>query len=119
MVARIKVIAPDASTMPDERNSTFSDRWAGVSATTSLGSRRAVMVARPNSTMPITSGMPTAALPRSARGPMASAPTTPEIRPSFEFASTSSSSLRTTVGTSADLETAYVFCITSAPNTRG
>ncbi len=41
------------------------------------------------------------------------------MTPSFEFASTSSSSLRTTDGTSADFDTRYVFCSTSAANTSG
>ena len=50
---------------------------------------------------------------------MAIAPTTPAITPSLEFASTSSSSVRTTSGTSADLDTEYVFCSTSTPNTSG
>ena len=41
----------------------------------------------------------------SAAGITAANPTTPAITPSFEFASTSSVSLRTTEGTSADFDT--------------
>ena len=39
-------------------------------------------------------------------GATATAPASPAITPSFEFASTSSRSLRTTAGTSADFDTA-------------
>jgi len=52
-------------------------------------------------------------------GKAAIAPTAPEIKPSFELASTSSVLLLTTVGISADRETLYVFCNTSAPNDSG
>jgi len=41
------------------------------------------------------------------------------MRPSFEFASTSSVSERTVEGTMADFDTAYVFCKTSDANTSG
>lgn len=56
---------------------------------------------------------------RMPAGTTATAPTSPEMRPSLEFASTSSSSLRTTVGTRALLEIAYVFCATIAMNASG
>jgi hypothetical protein len=52
-------------------------------------------------------------------GITATAPMSPEIRPSFELASTNSASLRTTVGTRALLEMAYVFCATIAMNASG
>ncbi len=55
----------------------------------------------------------------SPAGITATTPARPAIRPSFELASTSSRSFRTTAGTSADLEIAYVFCSTSATNTSG
>ena len=118
-MARMSIIAADASRMPRERSSTFSDFCAGLAATTSRGRRRAESVAAPNSSIPTNSGIDTLALPSNVSGPMAMAPTTPDIRLSFEFASTSSVSLRTTSGTSADFDTAYVFCMTSAANTSG
>ena len=46
-------------------------------------------------------------------------PVSPAITPSLELASTSSASVRTTDGTSACLDTRYVFCSTSAANTSG
>lgn len=52
-------------------------------------------------------------------GMTATTPTRPEMSPNFELASTSSSSVRTTVGTSALFEIAYVFCATMAPKARG
>ncbi len=55
----------------------------------------------------------------SAAGITATTPVRPAIRPSFEFASTSSASDRTVDGTIADFETAYVFWSTNDPNTNG
>ena len=56
---------------------------------------------------------------RTPAGITATAPVTPAIRPSFEFASTSSESLPTTAGTRACLDTSYVLCRTNAQNTSG
>src|SRR6478735_3420701 len=52
-------------------------------------------------------------------GTTAANPITPAIKPSLELASTRSRSERTTDGTIADFETRYVFCSTSAMNTKG
>ena len=52
-------------------------------------------------------------------GTAATNPATPAMMPSFEFASTSSVSDETTVGTSADFDTAYVFESTRAANASG
>ena len=49
----------------------------------------------------------------------ATKPATPEMMPSFEFASTSSVSDETTVGTSADFDTVDVFESTRAAKARG
>ena len=46
-------------------------------------------------------------------------PVSPAITPSLELASTSSASERTTDGTSACLDTRYVFCSTRAAKTSG
>lgn len=56
---------------------------------------------------------------RMPAGTTATTPTKPEINPSFELASTSSSSLRTTLGTRALFEIVYVFWPTIAPNANG
>ena len=55
----------------------------------------------------------------SAAGMTATNPVSPAITPSFELASTSSASVRTTDGTSACFDTRYVFCSTSAAKTSG
>ncbi len=60
-----------------------------------------------------------ASFSRMPAGTTATAPVMPEIRPSFEFASTSSSWVRTVDGTSADFDTMYVFCSTREANTSG
>ena len=54
-----------------------------------------------------------------AAGMIATKPANPAIRPSLELASTRSRSSRTTDGTSACLDTRYVFWRTSAANTSG
>ena len=100
-----------------------SMRWrcdAGPAATTSRGRRVAATSATAKSSAPYPS---VAALPnatwRRAAGNTAATPEIPAISPSFEFASTSSRSVRTTLGTRADFDTLYVFCSTSAANTSG
>ena len=100
-----------------------SMRWrcdAGPAATTSRGRRVAATSATTKRIAPYPS---VAALPnatwRSAAGNTAATPAMPAISPSFEFASTSSRSVRTTLGTRADFDTLYVFCSTSAANTSG
>ncbi len=52
-------------------------------------------------------------------GTTATNPVMPAISPNLEFASTNSVSVRTTDGTSADFDTRYDFCSTSAANTSG
>lgn len=105
--ARNNIIVLAASTTWSECSSTCSSRPAPRAAITSRGRRVAITNATPKMI---------AAYSRVAVGPsvfcsrpagtIATAPTRPEISPSFEFASTSSSSLRTTVGTSALFEIA-------------
>jgi len=106
MTPRIDIIAADASTMPADRSSSRSAASAGLGAIASLGSWRAAMVAAPKNATPISNAAAALKWPMPSSGPMASAPTSPEMRPSLEFASTSSSSLRTTLGTNADFDTA-------------
>lgn len=119
-LARMSSIAVDASTTRLEWSSATSELPASRDATTSRGRR----VADTNATAKIA-----AEYSRVAVGPMvfciaaagstATNPTRPEMRPSFEFASTSSSSLRTTLGTSALFEIVYVFCSTIAAKASG
>ena len=117
--ARIRAIPPAARRMPIERISSFSTACTGPTVTGSRGSSLACIVATMNSAAPGISASALAMWPRPVSGPMTIAATTPAITPSLELASTSSSSVRTTSGTSADFETEYVFCRTIIPNTRG
>ena len=103
--ARIRAIPPAAARIPIERISSFSTSRTGPVVTASRGSRRAFAAAATNSAAPGTSARPLARWPSPVSGPMAIAATTPAMTPSFEFASTSSSSVRTTSGTSADFDT--------------
>ena len=66
-----------------------------------------------------TASIPSRRLLQCAAGSAAAKPTMPEMRPNFEFASTRSSSVRTTVGTMALFEIAYVFCSTITTNASG
>ena len=106
-LARTSSIAFDASTTVSECSSRRSSLPAVRPATTSRGSRVAAVNAKTKiaaeysnvAVGPIVFCMIPA-------GTIAQKPTRPEISPSFEFASTSSSSVRTTLGTSALLEMA-------------
>ena len=84
-----------------------SSASAASAATTSGDSRVAATSAPTNSSAPYTSvaGAPMTCSRRPA-GITATAPVMPAIRPSFEFASTSSASDRTVDGTIADFDTA-------------
>lgn len=108
--ARSRSIVFEASTTPSELSSTSSS-WPGArDAITSRGSRLAITNATPKITAEyISVAVAPMVFCMMPAGTTATAPTRPEIRPSFELASTSSASLRTTVGTSALFEIAYVF----------
>jgi hypothetical protein len=119
-VALASSIADEASTTAGACSSARSVRSADRAATTSRGSRVADMSATPKIAAEYSSvGVAPNSFCNPAAGNTAANPTKPEINPSFEFASTSSSSLRTVDGTSALFEMAYVFCSTIAPNANG
>ena len=119
-LARSSSIVFDASTTRSECSSTSSARPAPRAAITSRGRRLAITNATPKITAEYSSvAVAPIVFCRMPAGTTATAPTSPEISPSFEFASTSSASVRTTVGTSALFEIAYVFCATIAMNARG
>ena len=105
-LARASIIADEASTTLDECSSARSVRPAEREATTSRGNLVAAMNAATKMAAEYSNvGVgPTSC--NSPAGNTAMNPTRPEIRPSFELASTNSSSLRTTEGTSALFEMA-------------
>jgi hypothetical protein len=113
-------IAFEARFTRSECNSARSSRPAVPAAITSRGSRVAATKANPKMAAAYNSvaSAPTVFCSIAA-GMIAIAPIRPEIRPNFELASTNSSSVRTTVGTSALLEMAYVFCATIATKASG
>ncbi|MCU1359739.1 MAG: hypothetical protein JWN99_1028 [Ilumatobacteraceae bacterium] len=118
--ARATSMADDASTTAGACSSAFSVRPADRAATTSRGSRVAYTSARPKMAAEYKRvGVAPTVFCSAAAGSTATKPTTPEMRPSFEFASTNSPSVRTTDGTSALFEIAYVFCNTIALKANG
>ncbi len=104
---RNTVIAIAPSCTFDECSSVVSAASASCDATTSGLKRVAATNAPQNRIAPYTSvaGAPIS-VSRMPAGITATAPVIPAIRPSFEFASTSSSSERTVEGTMADFDTA-------------
>ena len=106
-VARASSMADEASTTAGACSSARSERSADRAATTSRGRRVADMSATPKIAAEYNNvGVAPNSFCSAAAGSTAAKPTNPEIRPSFEFASTSSSSLRTVDGTSALFEIA-------------
>jgi hypothetical protein len=106
-VARASSIADEASTTAGACSSAFSDRPAERAATTSRGNLVADISATPKIAAEYSRvGVAPKPFCRPAAGSTAAKPTRPEIRPSFEFASTNSSSLRTVDGTRALFEIA-------------
>jgi hypothetical protein len=119
-LARRIVIAMAPSCRLDAASCTVSAVSTSSSATTSDASLVAANNAAPKRMAPYhrVAGAPET-LRRMPAGTTATAPVMPEIRPSLELASTSSSCVRTVDGTSADFETMYVFCSTSEAKTSG
>jgi hypothetical protein len=118
--ARASSIADEANTTAGACSSARSLRPADRAATTSRGSRVAATSATPKMAAEYSRvGVAPNSFCSAAAGSTAANPTNPEMSPSLEFASTSSSSVRTTDGTSALFEIAYVFCSTMAPNASG
>src|SRR5882672_6910631 len=106
------VIAADRSEAL--RNSIRSAGF-GEGATDPCGSCAAAITAQPNMAIPNINDSFGEMAANAPAGAAAIAPTAPEIKPSFELASTSSVLLLTTVGIKADRETLYVFCRISTP----
>ena len=106
-IARNTVMAIAASSMFPVWSSRDSSASATSAATTSDGSRVAAMndPAKSSALNTRVAGAPLS-LSRAAAGMTTTAPVSPAIRPSFEFASTSSVSDLTVEGTIADFDTA-------------
>ena len=106
-VARASNIADEASSTAGACSSARSDRSADRAATTSRGKRVADISATPKIAAEYSSvGVAPNSFCSAAAGSTAANPMSPEISPSFELASTNSSSLRTVDGTSALFEIA-------------
>jgi len=118
--ARSNTIAAAASCRLAVSKSSVASSSVPASTGSSRGSRNAPPRATANSTAPYTNVADEPMVSCNApAGNTATVPATPAITPSFEFASTSSVSVRTTAGTNADFDTVYVFWSTNARNTSG
>ena len=119
-IPRTSAMAVDASTTPMLRSSAVSAALGGAIATWAAGIRRAARVAARYTTTatPRMPCDPASAYAGAARRPAPGA-ARPESSCSFELASTSSSSLCTTVGTRALRATPYALPSASTANASG